>query len=311
MSETSNLDQMPSEGNAEERLMNRRDLLKAALVVVGNAAIAGSAVSLLAPSEAQAAPDLVISPGKYGGYPRMINQLRLQFGRRGDYQEGFIQAAHRSNRVSEIPAGRYGMLPEDIGVSTIIPNSEFNVETTGFLHATQEVKGPTSLPLKLRWQKAEGELHDRIKEIIQEKYGEYRFERGVFSDIRMPVVTLRNIGQNRLEMFVRIPLPQSEEYMRRATGRWNDYDDQSKLRHDVPFDTLYDPGRSVYENLKVIYKDQFDALRAASRKTKIATAKMIQFYNNRARGTRFELTRAQKNKLNDLLGVRGTPNEIS
>lgn len=310
MSEAGDLAQARPAEKTEDHPMTRRVFLESAVYGVRNAIIAGTAISIFIPEEAEAGSDLALRPSKYGGYANMISQLRNHFGTREDYQIGFTDAANNSNEIIELPAGSYGILPANTSISTPKRGSDFLVEATGFLHAVHEVKRSPIHDLKTQWLKAKGDLQEEIEKFIMEKYPAYHRERGVFDDIRMPVVTLQNFDHKRLEMFLRIPLPESEEFMRRATGRWNEYDDQSRIRHDVPFDTIYDPGKSVYENIKAIYKDQFEVLRRASRKVKIATAKAINIYNDQARGTRLELTGQQKNYLNDLLGVRGTPNQI-
>lgn len=282
--------------------------------IVKFTAAAAVAPGLLVPSEARAGffengSSLDYSSRLRCPYDQVVNKYRLKFGRREDYQLGFEAAMRNSNTVIEIDAGMYGILPKRVNPVNpwaITSFSEFPVETAGYLHATQEIKeGPA--PLSHRYNQARAEIMEKIGKMIMKKYRTY--DRSLLGKIRLPVVTLNNIEEGRIEMFVRIPTPGTTEYFQMTSGRWADYYDQSKLRHEEPFITLYDPSKSLFDNLTTIYGPQLAAFRRAKQKVKNRMAQFIRFTNKRivkAFGRKYGLDRAQKDIINDWLNVAGT-----
>jgi len=299
------------EEGIEDEKITRRDAIGK---IVKTVAVISAAPIVLTPQEASAGSTLDYTPALRGNYADVVNTYRRLFGRRQDYQQGFEAAMQNSNRVTELPTGLYGILPEQINPANpraIQPGPRFPVERTGYLHATQEIGEDNFDSLSERWLKAEGALHKGVKESVYRQYRNY--DTDLFKSIRLPVVTLNNYDQQRLEMFLRIPAPDTMEYSQMVRGRWADYYDQSKLRHEQPFMTLYNPSLNLYENLTIIYGDELQVLRQAGQATGRGTARFIQAMDNWVRrtfGARYALSRAKKNSLNNLLGVAGTPDAI-
>lgn len=293
----------------------RRALIKG--IVALSAAAAASPV-LLVTNEAKANVTLTEDPNTYGGYPTMINRFRRAFGRRQDYQQGFVGAANQSNRIFELPAGAYGILVENNMSNAVDPMSTFPVDRAGYLHATQEVKDSWR-DIRGRWMKAEGELNEKIRKIILKEYREYGEVQGMFGSLDLldkitaPVVTLHNWRANQLEMFLRVPTPGTREFFQMAMGERVDYYDQAKTRSEHTFDTMYDSSKSLFDNLTVIYGPQLLAFQRASQQVKNGVATSIGFINQQIEnqfGRRYALTASQKNSLNSWLNVAGTAFEI-
>ncbi len=272
-----------------------------------------AAPALFTSQEAKAGSTLDYSPSLRGNYTDVVNQYRRLFGRRQDYQLGFESAMRNSDQVVELPTGLYGILPEDLNPAdprAIQPRTEFPVEEAAYLHATQEVE-ESFHSLKDRWLKAEAKLHKKVKRLVFEQYPNY--DQDLFSRIQLPVVTLNNIDRRRIEMFLRIPTPDTTEYFQMAMGKWADYYNQSKLRHDQPFMALYNPGLKLYQNLTVIYGPQLQVFARASQSVKNGIARFIQSTDgwvDRTFGSNYALSQPQKDSFNTWLNVAGTPYEI-
>lgn len=191
------------------------------------------------------------------------------------------------------------------------------------MHATQEIDAyPRQHSRSMRKNVAEKKLNEEIERIIKNQYRKSGYDKTLLSRIRIPVVTLDNIQQSRLEKFVRVPLPGTVEYTQMEEGRWPDYYDQSRLKDEHPFSVMLDPTKTLYENLLIIYGDELQALQNVSQQTKFYIGATISLMNQgthailngifRTRRTpaRFFLTPAQIADLNRWLGLTGTPYEI-
>ncbi len=279
------------------------------LIIAGSAALA----ALMIPGESEANSGLIESPRDYpNGYPEMINHHRRSFGTRQDFQQGFTEATVTPNQIFELPGGFYGRFKKDNTNNNIIPNSIYQLSPAGYLHATQSTKHKLNYGRSRSeiWRTAATKLRENIRDTIIVKYPEYNRERGGFSNrtwlldaISNPVVTLKNLPDEQLEMFLRIPTPGGEEYDRLATKQWNDYTDQSKLRHKHAFDTKYNKSISLYQNLNNFYGPQMQAIRNAAQTVKnhvaVSIRRVDQALNN-------QLSASQKTALNDWLNVTGT-----
>lgn len=299
---TAGIDQNDNE-SLDPKGESRRRLMVLSLLTAG---------ALLIPNEAESNSTLIESPQAHNGYPGLINNFRRQFGTRQDYQEGFVQATQNTNSITELPGGVFGLLEKDPTNNNIIPSSIYPVDEAGFLHATHSIKDPLNYARKTNeiWGRAGGALMKQIRDTILVKYPEYNLERGGFSNrpwlldaISKPVVSLKNLQDEQLEMFLRIPKPGTEEYHRLATKDWDDYKDQGKLRHKHPFHSKYNPSQSLYQNLNNFYGPQMQTLRNASQAVKnhvaVSIRRVDQAFNN-------QLTASQKTALNDWLNVTGT-----
>lgn len=290
----------------------RRDFMKK--IMLGTA----SAVSvLLVPDEAEATATLIESPGNYSnGYPEMISHHRRSFGTRQDFQQGFSEATVTPNQIFELPGGFYGRFKKDNTNNNIIPNSIYQLSPAGYLHAVQSTKHSLNYSRSHSkiWQTAATKLRKDIRDTIIIKYPEYNRERGGWNNrtwlldaISNPVVTLKNLPDEQLEMFLRIPTPGGEEFSRLATKEWNDYTDQNKLRHKHAFDTKYNKAQSLYRNLNNFYGPQMQTIRNATQSVKnhvaVSIRRVDQALNN-------QLSASQKTALNDWLNVNGTRYEI-
>lgn len=282
--------------------------------LIALSAVAVASPALLVPNEAKANTTLTEDPNAYGGYPRMINRFRRAFGRREDYQQGFVGAVSQSDEFFRLSDGVYGILVENTSSQAIEPGSSYPVDRADYLHATQEIEEPCP-NIKNCWMKARKELNDKIRKAILERHEQYADVQGTFGSLDLldkisaPVVTIQNWRAKRLEMFLRIPVPGTREFFQMAMGERVDYYDQAKLRNEHAFDTMYDHSRSLFDNLTVIYGPELQVLGQIAQSGKNRLAQSINFVNQQI-PSRFRLNPSQKNTLNNLLNVTGTTFEI-
>jgi len=283
-----------------------------------NIAKAMAAIFMIGPQlvskKSEANTTIIESPQAHGGYPGLINAYRRQFGTRQDYQQGFAQATQNSNQIFELLGGFYGVLDKNPNSNNIQPSSIHEVNTAGFLHATRSTEDSWNKNTGDIWRGTGRDLRKQVRDIIASEYPEYTLERGGFFSrtwlldaISNPVVTLKNLQDKQLEMFLRIPKPGTEEFHRLATKNWDDHRDQGKLKHDHPFHTKYNPTQSLYENLHNFYGPELKAIKKASQVAKNHLAVSIDRID---RALNNQLSATQKSALNDWLNVTGTQYEI-
>jgi len=289
--------------------MTRRDLLSQSARI----ALALGFSSMAHSSDAKADSSLAVVPGQHGGYGPMINRYRLKFGRRLDYQQGFINASQNTGKITELPAGVYGVLIKDNQSNQIEPTSSYPVGRAGYLHTVQGLENPDRGNSQARWLKAKAQVINEVRREIINTYPDYENVQNLMGrtwlldNISLPVVTLENYGDRRIETFHRVPTPGTREYHLMATKKWADHHDQGRLKHDHAFHNYYDESKSLYDNLTHIYGPELQALSNAAQSVKNKVAAAIRSID-RARGGK--LSSSQKNTLNAWLGVTGTPYEI-
>lgn len=123
--------------------------------------------------------------------------------------------------------------------------------------------------------RAEDEAIEQFKRNNPDKtFSDDYFRKYLYSITEIAQYSSSPGSPEKLHVFYRIPLIDSQEWRKKEEGRWSDYYDPRRLKDHPPF--IVDPNKGLLWNLKATFGASFDFAKPAGRAAGIAVAQLLR-----------------------------------